>query len=70
MAWLAILAYTSHLGLGRGGGPTEKNSKTYSVEKFWWTMDKKFKIFLDFLSKMYKKVQKNIFLHFFKILNC
>ena len=31
-------------------------------------MDKKCKFFLDFLSKMYKKVQKNIFLHFLNIL--
>ena len=28
------------------------------------------KNFLDFLSKMYKKVQKNIFLRFLKILKC
>ncbi len=33
-------------------------------------MDKNAKIFLDFLSKMYKKVQKKIFLHVLKILNC
>ena len=63
---MSMAAYMAGCGR-RGEGPTEKNSKTFGVKKFWWTMDNFMQKVWIFLSKKYKKVQKNNFLPFFKI---
>ena len=68
MAWLAILAYTSHLGLGRGGVRQKKILRLIASKSSDGPWTKNAKNILDFLSKMSKEVQKNIFLHFLKIL--
>ena len=68
MAWLAILAYPSHFGWG--GVPQKKILRLIASKSSDGPWTKNAKNFLDFLSKMYKKVQKNIFFHFLRILKC